>query len=258
MSLFSTPTVLYNDNIAPLTQLAVKGFIWYQGESNVSRAAEYRELFPALIRDWRTRFNQGDLPFLFVQLANYLHEVPEPAESRWAELREAQAAALKLANTGMAVTIDIGDAYDIHPKNKMDVGKRLGLAALHVACHRNIVCTGPAFGSAEMQGNRVVLHFETGTGPLISRDKYGYVRGFAVAGSDRKFHWARAFIEGNDVIVTSAAVKEPVAVRYAWSDNPGPLDLYNRDGLPAAPFRTDSWPLTTDGKVYSDNPWENE
>ena len=257
ISPFSTPAVLYNGNIAPIAGLAVKGFIWYQGESNLSRAAEYRELFPAFIADWRARFGQGDVPFLFVQLANYMPEVPEPGESRWAELREAQAAALRLKNTGMAVAIDIGEAYNIHPSNKMEAGRRLGLAALKVAYGRDVVCTGPEFRSAEVRGDRVVLHFDKGTGPLITKDKYGYVRGFAVAGADRKFRWAKAFIDGDDVVVSSDMVGDPVAVRYAWSDNPGPVDLYNASGLPAAPFRTDDWPLSTQGSVFSENPWEN-
>ncbi|NCA76849.1 MAG: 9-O-acetylesterase [Alphaproteobacteria bacterium] len=255
MSPFSTPAVLYNANIAPLTPLAIKGFIWYQGESNAARSVEYGQLFPAMILDWRSKFGQGDLPFLFVQLANHHPESDVPSESTWAELREAQAGALRLKNTGMAVTIDIGDAYDIHPRNKMEVGRRLGLLALNIAYGRQLVCSGPTFSKAEVRSDRVILHFNH-ENSLVSKDKYGYVRGFAVAGNDREFHWAKAMIHQGDLIIASENVKEPVVVRYLWSDNPGSIDLYNKEGLPVAPFRSDDWPLSTAGRVYSENPWE--
>ncbi|MCY7420636.1 MAG: beta galactosidase jelly roll domain-containing protein [Chitinophagaceae bacterium] len=255
VSPFTTPAVLYNANIAPLTSLAVKGFIWYQGEANAPRASEYRALFPAFINDWRKQFKQGDLPFLFVQLANYMNEAATPQESDWAELRDAQSAALKLPNTGMATIIDIGEANDIHPKNKMDVGKRLGLAALGVAYNKHIVSKGPTYESFEIKDGAVIIHFATGTDNLVTKDKYGYVRGFTVAGSDNKFYWAKASIENNTVILTCKEVSKPVSVRYAWSDNPGVIDLYNEAGLPAVPFRTDSLPLKTEGKRFSEDPW---
>jgi sialate O-acetylesterase len=258
ISPFSTPAVLFNANIAPVASLSIKGFIWYQGESNVLRAEEYRTLFPAMIRDWRSAFGQGDLPFLFVQLANYYPEVVDPSESTWAELREAQAMALKLANTGMAVTIDIGEANNIHPVNKMEVGRRLGLQALNVAYGRHLIATGPNVSSFTVKDGRVMLHFTNENGLPITKDKYGYVRGFAVAGKDRKFHWASASIDHDVVVIRSQHVNDPVAVRYAWSDNPGITDLYNGQGLPLAPFRTDDWPLSTSGRVYSENPWEND
>jgi sialate O-acetylesterase len=257
VSPFSTPAVLYNANIAPISTLAIKGFIWYQGESNAGRAVEYKSLFPALIKDWRAAFKQGDLPFLFVQLANYKEEVKAPGESDWAELREAQSQALRLKNTSMAVTIDIGEAYDIHPKNKMDVGKRLAIAALKEAYDKNLVSSSPAYDSMQVKDDAVIIHYTKNSGDLITRNKYGYINGFAIAGSDHKFYWATAFIQDNAVIVSSPQVKVPVAVRYAWSDNPGELNLYNTNGLPAAPFRTDNWPLTTAGKQFSENPWEN-
>ena len=253
---FSTPAILYNANIAPITSLAIKGFIWYQGESNAPRASEYRELFPAFINDWRKQFKQGDLPFLFVQLANYMNEVATPQQSDWAELRDAQAAALQLPNTGMATIIDIGEANDIHPKNKWDVGRRLAQAALRVAYKKDVVSSGPTYESMEVNNGTITLHFAKTTGKLVTKDKYGYVHGFAVAGIDNIFYWAKASIKDNTVIVTSDEVKNPLAVRYAWSDNPGVIDLYNAEGLPAVPFRTDSLPLKTAGKVYSDNPWE--
>lgn len=248
---FTSPSGLYNGNIAPLTKFALKGVIWYQGESNASRAEEYRQLLPALIADWRDQWQRKDLPFLYVQLANYMAEATEPEESDWAELREAQAMTLTVPETGMAVAIDIGEAFDIHPKNKWDVGKRLGLAALQVAYDQNVVAAGPTFDRMHIRDDTAVIHFKhTGKG-LITRDKYGYVRGFAIAGEDRKFHWAKATIQGNTVRVYSEQVARPVAVRYAWSNNPGPLDLYNAENLPAVPFRTDDWPGNTDGRQFS-------
>jgi sialate O-acetylesterase len=256
VSPFSTPAILYNGNIAPITPLAIKGFTWYQGENNTSRAHEYRQLFPAFIQDWRNQFKQGNLPFLFVQLANYMEEATTPRESEWAELRDAQAAALALPNTGMAVAIEIGEAGDIHPKNKSAVGKRLSLEALRVAYGKEIISAGPTYDSMSVHNDSVVIFYKKNTNQLVTKNKYGYVSGFALAGSDRKFYWATATIRNNTVVVWSKNVKNPVAVRYAWSDNPGPLDLYNEGGLPAAPFRTDNFPYKTTGKLFSENPWE--
>jgi sialate O-acetylesterase len=251
VSPYSTPAILYNGNIAPLTSLSIKGFIWYQGESNGGRAKEYYDLFPALIRDWRNHFKQGDLPFLFVQLPNFLEEDTTPGESDWAELRDAQASALKLPNTGMAVTIDIGDAKRIHPKNKLDVGKRLAIVALQVAYKKDIVGKGPTYEYMEINSDTVIIHYAKEKDSLLTKDKYGYVRGFAVAGDDNKFYWAKAYIKNNTVILTCKEVSHPGAVRYAWSFNPGIVDLYNSSGLPAVPFRTDNLPLKTAGKVFT-------
>lgn len=252
---FSSPAVLFNAMIAPLTSFPIKGAIWYQGESNANRAYEYRELFPAMIKDWRERWGLGDLPFLFVQLANYQAESLKPGESAWAELREAQAMALSLPNTGMATTIDIGEASDIHPKNKEDVGKRLGMAAMKAAYQRNeIVSSGPVFKDMRIENDKAIIRFDHAGSGLITKDKYGYVRGFQIAGSDKKFHWAQAHIKDGEVIVKSTDVSHPVAVRYAWDNNPGDLDLYNKEGLPAVPFRTDTWKGITFGKVYVDRP----
>ena len=251
---FSSPGVLYNGVIAPLTLLPIKGVIWYQGESNVERAYEYRELFPAMINDWRLKWSQGDFPFLFVQLANHLEESSVPGTSTWAELREAQAMALTLSNTAMAAAIDIGEANDIHPKNKQEVGRRLGTCALKVAYGKNIIASGPVFKSMTFKDDKAVIEFDLSGGTLVTKDKYGYVRGFQVAGEDQKFYWAKANIEGNTVIVSSEQVSKPVAVRYAWDNNPGTLDLYNQEGLPAVPFRTDSWKGITIGKVFKEGP----
>jgi sialate O-acetylesterase len=253
---FSSPAVLFNGNIAPLQLLAIKGIIWYQGEANANRAYEYRELFSAMINDWRLNFNQGNIPFLFVQLANYMQEADIPVDSDWAELRESQAAALNVPNTGMAVAIDIGEADNIHPKNKLEVGKRLGLAALKVAYNKNVISFGPIYKSMEILADSIIIHFTDSDSKLVTKNKYGYVSGFAVAGADKTFHWARAFLKDNSIIVHCDEVKTPLAVRYAWSDNPGEVDLYNSKGLPAIPFRTDDWPLRTTGKLFSENPWE--
>ena len=247
---FSSPGVLFNANIAPLTKYFIKGIIWYQGESNAERAEEYRDLFSAMIKDWRAHWRDPELPFLFVQLANYKTENQVPAPSEWAELREAQTMAMDLENTGMAVTIDIGEAGDIHPRNKVDVGKRLALAAKSIAYKRSTIWHGPKVQNVHFLDGYVLLSYDPESGNIVTRDKFGYIRGFELAGVDRKFHWARAKIEGNQVKVFCDWVKNPVAVRFCWSDNPGTVDLYNKDGLPALPFRTDHWPGITRGKKF--------
>jgi sialate O-acetylesterase len=251
---FSSPGVLFNANIAPLTSLKIKGAIWYQGESNADRAYEYRELFPALIMDWRKHWKQGQFPFLFVQLANYEAESIEPRGSSWAELREAQAMTLSLPNTGMATAIDLGEANDIHPKNKEDVGKRLGLTALKIAYGKDTLVSGPSFRKMKIESGRIIIEYDHIGAGLATKDKYGYIRGFQMAGEDRKFYWAQAYIEGAKVVVACHQVPNPVAIRYAWDNNPGPLDLYNREGLPALPFRTDNWSGVTSGIVFQDGP----
>lgn len=238
------PGGLYNAMIAPLVPYAIQGAIWYQGESNASRAYQYRTLFPTMIRDWRASWNQGDFPFIFVQLANYLARQPEPGDSAWAELREAQTMTLDAcANTGQAVTIDIGHATDIHPRNKQEVGRRLALHALAKTYGRDVPYSGPVYNSMVVNGNAVTLSFEHAAYGLQTFDQ-GKLVGFAIAGADRKFVWADARIEGDTVVVSSDAVPEPVAVRYAWADNPE-CNLHNGIGLPASPFRTDDWPGVT-------------
>lgn len=251
---FSSPSVLYNGSIAPLTKLSIKGAIWYQGEGNADRGYEYRQLFPAMIQDWRKQWAQGDFPFLFVQLANYHDESPNPVGSSWAELREAQAMALIVPNTGMATAIDIGEANDIHPKNKLEVGNRLGMAAMKVAYHKDVEYSGPTLKEFHIQDNKVIVSYDHAKDGLVCRDKYGYITGFQIAGDDRKFYWAKAKIDGNTVVVFGDKVDKPVAIRYAWDDNPGKLSLYNTAGLPAIPFRTDDWPGDTTGKVFQDGP----
>ncbi len=241
----SFPTLLYNGMIHPFLNYPVKGAIWYQGESNAGRAYQYRTLLPLLINDWRKNWNNPEMPFLFVQLANYMKPPVEPGESEWAELREAQLMTLNLPNTGMAVIIDIGEADDIHPKNKLDVGNRLALYALKIAYGKEIVYSGPIYKSMTVSGHKIFIEFNnTGSG-LVCHDRYGYVKGLSIAGKDHKFHWAKAYIENNKVVVYNDKVDNPVAVRYGWADNPDDVNLYNIEGLPASPFRTDDWPGIT-------------
>jgi len=230
------PMGLFNAMIAPMLKFNIKGAIWYQGESNTSNPAEYAKMFPAMIRNWRSQFRQGDFPFLFVQLANFMEAKTQPVESNWAETREAQEAALALKNTAMAVTIDIGEWNDIHPLNKKDVGVRLALAARKVAYGESkIRSAGPVFKSLKVKGNKLIISFKNAEAGLKSGGEE--LQEFAVAGADAKFVWAKARIEGNKVIVSALQVQNPVYVRYAWADNPHRANLRNTEGLPAAPFR---------------------
>jgi sialate O-acetylesterase len=235
------PGGLYNGMINPLINYTIKGVIWYQGESNAERPVEYGQLFPALIKDWRSAWGQGDFPFLFVQLPNYMETRKQPSASNWAILRESQAKALSLPNTGIAVTIDIGEWNDIHPLNKRDVGLRLSLAASHLAYGDNKAeYCGPVFESMKTEGGKIVLSFKhTGSG-LMSKNGQS-LKGFEICGHDSVFVWAEAKIEGDKIIVWNKKIDKPAAVRYAWANNPGEVNFYNRDGLPAAPFRTDEY-----------------
>lgn len=242
----SYPTLLFNAMINPLIPFGIKGAIWYQGESNAGRAKQYQRVFPSLINDWRNHWQQGDFPFLFVSLANYTEPPKDPGESEWAELREAQTKTLSLPNTGMALAIDIGEADDIHPRNKQDVGKRLALNAFKIAYGKDLVHSGPLYESAEFNDGKAYISFsETGSG-LEIKDLYGYLKGFTIAGPDRKFHWAKAELADDEtVVVYSEEVPNPVSVRYGWANNPDDVNLYNKEGLPANPFRTDDWPGIT-------------
>ena len=244
----NSPSGLYNAMIAPLIPYTIRGAIWYQGESNAGRAYQYRDLFPTMIKSWWNAWGQegqSDFPFLFVQLANFMAVKEEPGESSWAELREAQLMTLEMPNTGMAVIIDIGDAKDIHPKNKQDVGKRLALWALANTYGKDVVYSGPLYKSMEKKDNKIILSFDHIGDGLVAQGPEP-LKGFAVAGADRKFIWADAKIEGSKIVVSSEKIADPVAVRYAWGDNPV-CNLYNKAGLPASPFRTDTWPGVTAG-----------
>lgn len=231
------PGFLYNAMIHPVAGYTVRGVIWYQGESNTDRPRVYEHLFKTLIDNWRVEWRQGALPFLFVQLANFSDDNPE---ADWALLRESQAAALEMPQTGMAVTIDIGNPDDVHPRNKQDVGKRLWLAARNTVFNdEDLVWSGPVYRDHARSDGKIAVTFEHVAGGLVAAAD-GAVKGFEIAGADRRFHPANARIEGQHIVVSSPEVAEPVAVRYGWSDNPQ-VNLYNAAGLPAAPFRTDNW-----------------
>lgn len=250
----NSPYMLFSNMIKPLLPYGIRGAIWYQGESNADKAMQYRKLFPLMINSWRKAWGQGNFPFYFVQLANFQALKREPGESAWAELREAQTMTLSLPNTGMAVTIDIGEAEDIHPRNKQDVGLRLALPALaKLHGFKNLVYSGPVYRSMIIEKNQIRISFEHVGGGLVVHGKK--LEGFSIAGKDpsspkgsavasKKFVWADAKIEGNTVVVSSPHVSSPVAVRYGWAENP-PCNLFNSSDLPASPFRTDKWPGIT-------------
>ena len=249
MSGNARPGNIYNGVLKSHLGYGIRGAIWYQGESNASRAYQYRELFPLMISSWRTEWNQGDFPFYWVQLADFLPEKPEPSDSSWAELREAQTMTMaRLPNTGQAVIIDIGEGKDIHPKNKVDVGRRLARWALAKDYGVAIPYQSPQYQSMEKQGSKVLLTFDhvgSGWRPFDVNEP----RGFAIAGADHKFVWASAkILPTGQIEVWSDLVPEPAAVRYAWADNPV-CNLFSQSGLPLTPFRTDDWPgVTIDAK----------
>ncbi|MEM1326305.1 MAG: sialate O-acetylesterase [Bacteroidota bacterium] len=236
-----TPMLLYNKMIHPILNFPIKGVIWYQGESNTGEARQYKDLFADMIVDWRERWQVGEFPFLWVQLANFMQADDQPKESGWAMLRESQSATLQLPNTAQAVIIDIGEADDIHPRNKHDVGYRLALGARRVAYgESNLVASGPVYKSMKRKGKKIVLTFEEVGEGLMAKN--GELQEFAIAGADKQFVWAKAEIKGkNQVVVWSESIKKPVAVRYAWGNNPDEANLYNVKHLPASPFRTDDW-----------------
>jgi sialate O-acetylesterase len=261
------PGRLFNGMVHPILPYAIRGVLWYQGESNVGNAGLYRTSFPLLIRDWRQHWQQGDFPFYFCQLANYLAKTDRPGESQWAELREAQAQTLTVPNTGMAVLIDTGEAEDVHPQTKQTAGERLALIALAKTYGRAVPHSGPAFASMRIEGGAIRLCFQSeslGEGlvardvpdshdvmrksgrkaPLVRNSPDSQLEGFAICGPDKKWVWAHASIDGDTVLVSSVHVPAPIAVRYGWSDNPT-CNLYNKAGLPAPPFRTDEFVLAS-------------
>jgi len=236
------PAGLFNGAVHPIIPYGIKGVLWYQGEGNTPEPKRYLKLFPAMIRAWRKAWGQGDFPFLYVQLANYEKRSPEPSESDWAEFRETQMLAQKTAKTAMITAVDIGDEVTIHPPNKQEVGRRLALAAQAVAYGKKVVYRGPVYQSMKIEKGKIRLRFKEVHGGLVVKGPE--LKGFAIAGDDKKFVWAKAKIDGNDVVVWSDAVAKPVAARYAWAKNPE-CTLYNTEGLPAFPFRTDQWPGVT-------------
>ena len=240
---FYKPECLYYGMIEPITPYTIKGVAWYQSEANSGgyKAFEYRHLLPAMIREWRTKWAQGNFPFLIVQLANYMDPKPQPSASGWAMLRESQSVVASTEpNCGLAVAIDIGEQYDVHPFNKKTVGKRLALQAQKIAYgDQKTVVSGPIYKSMQVKGEKIVLTFTNIGSGLMAKN--GHLKQFAIAGEDKKFIWGNAVIKGNQVIVYAPELKQPVAVRYAWADNPEGCNLYNKEGLPASPFRTDNW-----------------
>ncbi|PTY06472.1 acetyl esterase [Verrucomicrobia bacterium LW23] len=266
----NVPTYLYNAMIEPLLPYAITGAIWYQGESNAGRAENYGKVFPLMITDWRAKWGQGDFPFLFCQLANYMGKKDQPGDSAWAELRESQTKTLSLPNTGMGVLIDIGESADIHPRNKKDAGERLAKYALAKTYGQKIAYSGPQYKAMSVEGNKIRLTFDhtdggltakklgptydvnlskNETAPLVLPVPDSELQGFAICGQDKVWKWAKATIENDSIVVSAEGVDKPVAVRYAWADNPT-CNLYNGAGLPAIPFRTDDFPMTTAGKKY--------
>jgi sialate O-acetylesterase len=244
----SRPGNIYNGVLLPTIGYGIKGVIWYQGESNASRAYEYSFLFPLMIQHWRDEWKQGDFPFYWVQLADFMAEKPEPGDSSWAELRESQTKTQSaIKNGGQAVIIDLGEANDIHPKNKRDVAERLARWALVKDYGLKLPYRSPEYKSVEIQGNKAVVTLDTFGSNLRTID-VGDVHGFAICGEDKKWQWANAkILPGNKVEVSSPAVAAPIAVRYAWADNPV-CNLFSTDGLPVTPFRTDDFPMTTKPK----------
>lgn len=238
---------LYNAMIAPLAPYGIRGAIWYQGESNADRAVQYRTLLPVMVKCWRDTFGQGDFPFLIVQLAPFMDPSPEPQDSAWAELRDAQLfTAQSVPNVGLAVITDLGDAKNIHPPQKQPVGHRLALAAAAIAYGEKIVSSGPVYEKMTASGKEIRIHFKHVGGGLVAKD--GELTGFAIAGADKKFVNAQARIDGETVVVSSDKIADPVAVRFGWANYPV-VNLFNKEGLPAAPFRTDDFPsITRDNK----------
>ncbi|AUS04351.1 sialate O-acetylesterase [Pseudotamlana carrageenivorans] len=245
------PSLLYNAMINPLVPFAIQGVLWYQGEANVGRAVQYKDVFPLMIKDWRKQWKQGDFPFYFVQLSSFDEFGGNSMRgSRWAELREAQAATLEVKNTGMCVTTDIGNATDIHPKNKQDVGKRLAAVALNKTYGIAQVYSGPIFKGMEIKSPKVILNFNHIGSDLMVMPNDNALQGFEIAGTDEVFYPAKAQVVNNTVVVQSDKVLTPVAVRYGWADDAGLCNFYNKEGFPAMPFRTDSWNTITKKVKY--------
>ncbi|QLC67066.1 hypothetical protein LPB248_12395 [Flavobacterium sp. LPB0248] len=246
----SYPSLLYNAMVNPLVPYAMQGVLWYQGEANVWRAAEYKKSFPLMINDWRTKFKQGNFPFYFVQLSTFDEFGGNSQKgSRWAELREAQSETLKLPNTGMAVTTDIGNAKDIHPTNKQDIGLRLAAIAMNNLYGKKQVHSGPTYKSQTIKGNEIILTFDN-IGSGLSTPNNDELKGFEVASADKVFHSAKAIIKDNKIIVSSDKVQNPVAVHYGWADDDTAINLFNKEKFPASPFRTDNWEMITANEKY--------
>jgi sialate O-acetylesterase len=247
----SLPSLCYNSMIAPLIPYSFKGVLWYQGESNAGRSMQYRKTFPLLINDWRKKFGNEIAPFYFVQLATFDAGGNSNDGCGWAELREAQTMTLSLLNTGMAVTTDlVTDPKDIHPTNKQDVGKRLAAIALNNLYNKKKICSGPTYKSMDIKSNQIILSFDNIGSGLFTTDKYGYIKGFEIAGADSVFHFAQAFIKGNNIVLNSEKVLTPIAVNFGWMGDATECNLFNKEGFPAVPFRTAEWKNVTKDEKY--------
>lgn len=245
------PSLCYNAMIYPLIPFAFQGVLWYQGESNAGRAYQYRTSFPLLIDDWRKKWGGRDFPFYFVQLATFMTSGNSNDGCDWAELREAQTLTLdKLPNIGMCVTTDIGDPDDIHPTNKQEVGFRLSRIALNNVYGKPMIDSGPKFKSLRPKGNKIIVSFDNIGSGLTTPDKYGYLRGFEIAGADQVFHFARAYISENNVILENDKIANPLAIRFGWIGDASECNLFNKEGFPAIPFRTDDWKTVTINEKY--------
>lgn len=236
--------IMYNSMIAPITSFGIRGVLWYQGETNAGRAYQYRESFPLMINDWRRLWND-QLSFYFVQLSSFGRELNSNQGSSWAELREAQTMTLSLPKTGMAVTTDIGNPKDIHPTNKQDVGHRLAIHALKQDYGQNLLENSPFYQKMKIEGNKIIVSLNNVENGITIKNKYGYVQGFEIAGEDKVFRYAQATIVNKEIVVTGFGIDKPIAVRYNWSDATEEGQLFNADGYPLAPFRTDNWPGIT-------------
>ncbi len=247
----SFPSLCYNAMINPLIPFAFKGVLWYQGESNARRSYQYRKAFPLMINDWRQKWDRGDFPFYFVQLASFFATGNSNEGCGWAELQEAQTMTLSLPNTGMVVTTDlVTNPRDIHPTNKQDVGKRLAALALNNLYQKPMVCSGPMYKSMEITGRQVVVSFNDIGNDLSTPDKYGYIKGFEIVGKEQVFYFAKAYIKDNKVILSSEEVPNPIAVHFSWVGDATESNLFNKEGFPAVPFRTDEWKTITKDEKY--------
>jgi sialate O-acetylesterase len=248
----SFPSLCFNSMIHPLIPFAIQGVLWYQGEANVERALQYRIAFPLLINDWRKQWSNPSMPFYYVQLAPFNYPPGNSnAGSSYAELREAQTLTLQLENTGMAVTTDVGNPFNIHPTNKQIVGKRLSAIALNNLFNRKFVCEGPLFKSIEMVGDSIVANFANVGSGLVTTDKYGYLKGFELAGADSVFYYAKAYIKNEKVVIYSENVSKPIALHFGWAADASECNLFNKEGFPAIPFRTDDWKTVSKNERYS-------
>jgi sialate O-acetylesterase len=231
--------------INPIIPFGIKGVIWYQGETNISRSYQYQTTFPLLINDWRKKWNGSIFPFYYVQLATFNSEGDSNTGCDWAELREAQTKTLQLPNTGMVVTTDVGNPNDIHPRNKQTVGKRLASIAFNNLYHIPMICSGPMYKLMVINDDQIIVYFDDIGGGLMTTDLQGNINGFEIAGKDQVFHKANAIIENDKIVISTKDINAPMHIRYSWMGDASKSNLFNKEGFPAVPFRTDDWKTIT-------------